>query len=195
VKNYLTTFKRKLKILDKTLIEGLKTVGIERQRFENYLYDNHSYLVKVGMQKYNLPESEALTAYTNTILAVIKNIETEQFKGTSTIKTYLTGIFYRRCVDLGRKKTTNKENLLPIDDFFNISDTVKGVLEQLILKERVEELTFKIQQLGEKCQNILGKWAGGYSDKEIASIGALELNSAATVKTTRHRCLRKLKAL
>lgn len=188
-------FGRKPKILDNALIVGLKKAGNEKQRFENYLYDNHTYLVKVGMRKHSFSEDDALTAYTNTILAVIKNIETERFKGESTIKTYLTGIFYRKCVDLVRQQTTNKENILPIEEFFNISDKVKSVLEQIILKEKVEDLRVKIQQLGGKCRTILEKWAAGYSDKEIANIAALAFKSAATVKTTRHRCLTKLRAL
>ena len=65
----------------------------------------------------------------------------------------------------------------------------------MILKEKAGFIIEKIQKLGEKCKIILEKWAMGYSDKEIANIKALELNSAATVKTTRHRCLSKLKAL
>ena len=68
-------------------------------------------------------------------------------------------------------------------------------LEQLILNEKVESVSKKIQRLGQKCRTILEKWAMGYSDKEIAQVEALELKSAATVKTTRHRCLSKLKKL
>ena len=110
-------FGRKTKILDKALIKGLKDSGTERQRFENYLYDTHTYLVRVGMNKHRITEEQSLTAYTDTILAIIKNIETNRFKGESTIKTYVTGIFYRKCVDLVRKETTNKKEILPIDDF------------------------------------------------------------------------------
>ncbi len=188
-------FGRQPKILDKALIEGLKKTGTERQRFENYLYDTHIYLVKTGIKKHRLTKEDALYAYADAILAVIRNIETNRFKGESTIKTYLTGIFYRKCVDLVRKQTTNKIDTLPIDEFFSISDSVKGVLEQLILKEKVENITQKIQQLGEKCKAILERWVIGYSDKEIAKIVELELKNAKTVKTTRHRCLAKLKRL
>ena len=80
-------FGRKPKILDKALIQGLKTTGVERQRFENYLYDNHTYLVQTGMKKHRLEENDALTAYTDAVLVVIRNIETNRFKGESTIKT------------------------------------------------------------------------------------------------------------
>ena len=93
------------------------------------------------------------------------------------------------------KETTNKKEILPIDDFFTISNKVKSALEQLILNEKVESVSNKIKQLGQKCKTILEKWAAGYSDKEIANIAALAFKSAATVKTTRHRCLAKLKAL
>lgn len=188
-------FRKKTKILDKALIKGLKNNGTERQRFENYLYDTHTYLVKVGMKKHRITEEQSLMAYTDTILAVIKNIETDKFKGESRVKTYITGIFYRKCVDLIRKETTNKKEILPIDDFFTISNKVKSALEQLILNEKVESVSNKIKQLGQKCKTILEKWAAGYSDKEIANITALAFKSAATVKTTRHRCLAKLKAL
>ena len=188
-------FWKKSKISDKALIKGIKATGAERQRHENYLFDTHTYLIRNGIKKHRLQEEEAVNAYSDAVLVVLKNIETGRFKGGSTIKTYLTGIFFRKCVDLIRQKTTKQLDVLPIDDFFHISDRVKSVLETLILKEKVTTITSKLEQLGEKCYAILEKWALGYSDLEIMQMPTLKLKNAATVKATRHRCLKKLKAL
>ena len=185
----------KKEIPDKVLIVGLKQEGVQRQRYENYLYDTYAYLVRVGIKKHQLAEEEALNAYTDAVLAVIRNVETDRFKGGSTLKTYLIGIFFRKCVDLIRQKTTKQLKTLPVDDFFNLGDSVKSILETIILKEKVEDLNQKIQQLGKKCHAILEKWASGYSDKEIAQIQSIGLKNATTVKASRHRCIKKLREI
>ncbi len=183
------------KISDKKLIEGLKEEGVTQQKNQNYLYDTFQYLVKLGIRKHRLSEEEAINAYGDAILAVVRNIEMDRFKGESTIKTYLTGIFFRKCVDLIRQKTTKQLNVLPINEALDIGDNLKGILETIILKENVAALNQKIQQLGIKCKAILEKWAMGYSDKEMAQIAAIGLKNATTVKASRHRCLKKLRAL
>ena len=49
----------------------------------------------------------------------------------------------------------------------------------------------RIAQLGEKCQTMLLRWGEGYSDSEIAS--ELGYNTEAVAKTSRLRCLQKLR--
>lgn len=188
-------FKRKPKTTDKALIASLKKNGTERQKSENHLYDTYAYLVKTGIYKYKLTENDAIDAYTDSILATIQNIITGKFKEDSTIKTYLTKIFFRKCVDVIRKITTKKTETLSIDNFFNLNDTLRSTLESIILKEKVIALKEKIKLLSDKCQIIIEKWGMGYSDNEIAQIAVLGLSTATTVKTTRHRCLKKLRTL
>jgi RNA polymerase sigma-70 factor (ECF subfamily) len=50
-----------------------------------------------------------------------------------------------------------------------------------------------MNEMGENCRQLLGLWSESYSDKEIASI--MEYKTADVVKTSRLRCLEKLRQL
>jgi RNA polymerase sigma-70 factor (ECF subfamily) len=49
----------------------------------------------------------------------------------------------------------------------------------------------KLNEIGENCRKLLLSWADGYPDKEIAAL--LEYKTADVVKTSRLRCLEKLR--
>ena len=51
----------------------------------------------------------------------------------------------------------------------------------------------KLKEVGESCRQLLLRWAEGLSDKEIAI--AMEYKTADVVKTSRLRCLEKLRQL
>jgi len=48
-----------------------------------------------------------------------------------------------------------------------------------------------MKELGENCREMLALFADGYSDKEIAV--TMEYKTAEVVKTSRLRCLEKLR--
>jgi DNA-directed RNA polymerase specialized sigma24 family protein len=51
----------------------------------------------------------------------------------------------------------------------------------------------KLNQLEEKCRQLLMFWGENYSDREIASL--LQYKTADVVKTSRLRCLERLRKL
>lgn len=95
-----------------------------------------------------------------------------------------------------RKSSTNKESVnratgLPESMFELLSDNAKSILQKLIERFDHNEMQQKLQKLGESCKSMLTMFAEGYSDKLIAE--ALHYNSADVVKTSRLRCLQKLR--
>ncbi|MNY55921.1 RNA polymerase sigma factor SigX [compost metagenome] len=96
-----------------------------------------------------------------------------------------------------RKEATNKRKAdhgLSIDSLvMELPDQARNVVQQLIVKEQRINLMRKLQEIGEKCKQVLLFFEDGYSDKEIA--GMMEYNSAEVVKTSRLRCLDKLRKL
>ncbi|HYH03089.1 MAG TPA: sigma-70 family RNA polymerase sigma factor, partial [Bacillota bacterium] len=117
------------------------------------------------------------------------------FENRSSLKTYLYRIFQNKCVDLIRKKTTNKMGIHQTatisEMMMQLSDSAKPVIQKLIDQADYAELKEKIAQLGEKCRQLLGLFAEGYSDKEIAA--ETDYKTAEVVKTSRIRCLEKLR--
>src|SRR4029077_8892705 len=119
------------------------------------------------------------------------------FEARSSLKTYLFQIFHNKCVDLLRKKTTNKNSVhrpeTISDRLMHISDSARSIVQKLIDKADWNRLREKLNELEEKCRQLLTYWGENYSDKEIAIL--LQYKTADVVKTSRLRCLERLRKL
>ena len=182
---------------DDELIKNLQQNNAAKRKAEEELFNRHAYFIKEGMSRYSLPEEEAFDAYSDTVLQAIDNIVKGLFEKRASLKTYLYRIFNNKCVDLIRKKSTNKSSIhqtMPISDMLAmIADSAKTVIQQLIDKTDLDILKNKMKELGESCRKLLAMFADGYNDKEIAL--SMEYKTADVVKTSRLRCLEKLRQL
>ena len=142
-----------------------------------------------------MTEDQAFDAYSDSILAVIDNINNGIFKGESSLKSYLYKIFHNKCVDFFRKNATNKSSVnrtLSInEELFRFSDKSRSILQTLIEKADWKLLRNRLEQIGDDCRKMLLFWADSYSDKEIAVV--MDYKTANVVKTSRLRCLAKLR--
>jgi RNA polymerase sigma-70 factor (ECF subfamily) len=182
---------------DQELIDQLRQSGTDKRRSEEQLFNRYVYFIREGMTKHALSEDESFNAYSDTILAALDNIHKEHFEARASIKTYLYQIFHNKCVDLLRKRTTNKNTVHSAekisDRLMQLSDTARSVVQTLIDKADWNRLREKLNELEEKCRQILMFWGDNYSDKEIASF--LQYKTADVVKTSRLRCLERLRKL
>jgi RNA polymerase sigma-70 factor (ECF subfamily) len=123
---------------DREIIGQFRLGGIERRKSEALLFNRFAYFIKEGAKKHALSEDEAFDAYSDTILITIENIVNSAFEGRSSLKTYLSRIFNNKCVDLIRKKTTNKNSVNRAEEISDrlmfLSDSAKSVLQKLIDK-------------------------------------------------------------
>jgi RNA polymerase sigma factor (sigma-70 family) len=184
-------------ISDQEIIHNLRQKGLERKRGEDQLFSAYSYFIKEGMKKYALAEDDAFDAYSDSVLSAIQKISDGSFEGRSSVKTYIYQIFHNKCVDLLRKKTTHKSSVhqtMAIPEILlQVSDSAKSVVQKLIEKNDWELLRRRLNELGESCKQLLMLSANGNSDKEIAA--SLGYKTADVVKTSRLRCLDKLRNL
>jgi RNA polymerase sigma factor (sigma-70 family) len=182
---------------DTEIIEGLKNAGPQRRIFEKELYLAFFYFIKQGMIKYGMDEEYAASCYSDTIISVIRSITENKFEGRSAIKSYCYQIFSNKCVDHLRKETSIKRQVhqtTSIDSLvFELPDQARNAVQQIIAREQWSDIRNKLAELGEKCQKILHHFEDGYSDKRIAEF--LDYNSADVVKTSRLRCLEKLRKM
>ena len=179
------------------LIQNLLQKGSERRKAEDVLFSRYTYFIKEGIQKYSFTEDESFNAYSDTILQALHNIITGVFENRSSLKTYLFKIFTNKCVDLIRKKTTNKNSIHQTAEISQgmemISDAAKTIIQQMTEKIDLQVLKTKMNQLADNCRQLLNMFAEGFSDKEIAV--TMEYKSADVVKTSRLRCIDKLRQL
>ena len=188
-------FEQLLNATDEDLIIQLQQDSHLKRKAEDALFTRYVYFIKEGMHKYSLTEDEAFDAYSDTILYAIGSIAGNIFERKSSLKTYLYKIFCNKCVDLIRKKTTNKNSIHQTasitDMLLKIADTARTVVQQLIEKTDMDTLASRLKQLGDKCKQMLALYADGYTDKEIAA--ALDYKTADVIKTSRLRCIEKLR--
>ncbi|GAB3893653.1 RNA polymerase sigma factor [Spirosoma agri] len=186
-------FSRQLSDVD--LMAGIRAGGTQRRLYENKLYERYDYLIAEGTRKHRLSEDDCAIAYSDAIMTVIENVISDRFEGRSGLKTYLYQIFTNKCVDAIRKKTTNRSSVhdaLSLDDsLLQLPDAARSAIQDLIARSDVERLYRQLNNLGEKCRTMILSWGEGYSDDEIAQ--TLGYNSAAVAKTSRLRCLDKLR--
>ncbi|GAA0560121.1 RNA polymerase sigma factor [Chitinophaga japonensis] len=178
-----------------TLVDSLQAGGAERRIAEKKLYEHFFYFISQGARKYHLPEDECASAYSDTMLSVIEHIINGRFEGRSSLKSYAYQIFMNKCVDLVRKKTTNKSSVhdTEVIDLLvtALPDRARTVIQQLVDKSDRWLMMQKLREIGEKCQQLLLLFEDGYSDREIAL--QMQYQSPEVVKTTRLRCLEKLR--
>lgn len=186
-----------LPLSEQEILDSLLLDGLTRQRAEDQLFLQFDYLIREGIKKHSLTEEESFDAYSDTILVAIEHITRRSFEQRSSLKTWIFQIFHNKCVDLIRKKTTKKSSIYltrSIDEkLMSLSDSTRNVIEQLIRQSDHASLRDRLRQIGESCQRLLTFWAEGYADKEITAM--MEYKSADVVKTSRLRCLEKLRAL
>lgn len=182
---------------DTELIAGIRAGGALRRLSENHLFEKYNYLILAAVRKHRLTEDDCASAYSDAILSVINNIVTSQFEGRSELKTYIHQVFTNKCVDLIRKKTTNRQSVhdaISLDDsLLQLPDDTRLIIQQLIHQQDAALLRQRLQELGDKCREMLQAWGNGYSDEEIAQ--TMRYNSAAVSKTSRLRCMERLREL
>ena len=180
---------------DSDILYGLKAGYKERSRYEKILYDQYAYFIDEGCRKYHLTHDDSFSAYSDTIFSSVHNILNGHFDGRSSIKTYLYQIFFNKCIDLVRKNTTNKQQVhktMPVPEILSqLPDSAKSVIERLLNNELKAKVKAQLDNIGQKCKEVLLMYEDGLTDKEIAE--TLSYNNAAVVKTTRLRCIEKLK--
>lgn len=190
-------FKPSLLRDEREIIDSIEKNGTERKKGEERLFNRYAYFIKEAIHKYSLTREEAFDIYSDTVISAIEKISTGSFQGRSSLKTWIYQIFHNKYVDLVRKRSTNKGSIhrtLSISDLlFGIADDSKTIIQQLVQKTDWTVLRQKLNQVGDNCRQMLLLWADGYSDKEIAV--SMDYKTADVVKTSRLRCLERLKQL
>lgn len=182
-------------IQDSDIIQGLAANDVRRGFFERQLYKKYEYFIKDGCTKHQVSYEDSFSAYSDACLSVIHNIIGGYFHKESTLKTYFYRIFSHKCVDVVRKSTTIKERVhnsfADPDVLTNVYVDKKDLMEGLVNREYMNTVKEQLQTMGEKCREVLLLFEDDYTDKEIAE--KMGYVSSAVAKTTRLRCLEKLK--
>ena len=183
---------------DRDILAGLISGPRDRASWELQFYRRYEYFIGQGCRKFRLSTEDSFSAYSDALLSAIHNIASGRFDGNSSLKTYLFRIFSNKCIDQIRKNAMNKATVhhsvdAPEDLLAQLPDKARSAVELLIHRNKIETLRENMQKLGEKCRELLLLFEDGFSDKDIAE--RMDYNSPAVVKTTRLRCIERLREL
>lgn len=178
---------------DEEFIKELKGGGARTERAIQHFFDRHKGMIGKAMKQHQLSEEECLDAYTDALISLRKQIIQDIFRGESKVSTYFYTIFYRRCVDLIRKKSTQKERLT--EEVPDIVDDKPIASDRMQIQEAFEGLMHFMEKLSQQCRDILmHRYYWGYEDMaEIAS--KLGIKNANTAGSLRYRCMQRLMSL
>ncbi|WP_373511492.1 RNA polymerase sigma factor [Persicitalea sp.] len=183
---------------DSSIIQGILAGGTSRRLYENQLYEKYQYFIEQGERKHSrLSADDCSMVYSDAVLTVIEHVSGNRFEGRAELKTYLYKIFSNKCVDLIRRNTTNKAEVHQTDglsDYLNLlPDDTHTAIQQLVQQQDAQLLGQRLSELGDKCRQMLMAWGEGFKDEDIAN--QMSYQSAAVVKTSRLRCMKKLREL
>jgi len=171
------------------MITAIKKGGSDRQRAAQIIFDAHQGLVYKGKQKYRIDEEAATDLYADAVVSLMRQVENDRFKGDSSLFTFLYRIFNNRCLNYIRDQ--KRQAVEWADELPDYPDMARNALQQLISSESLERLKAYMQQLGDKCREIL--WDSlyhGFTSEELAQ--RMNYKDAASVYTVKYRCMKKL---
>ena len=187
-----------LEMTGEEIIQHLRSpLPAQRRKAENQLFFQYVYFINEATRKYRLSEDNVLDAFSDSVMAAIDAIVNGRFLEKCSLKTFLYQVFHFKCVDIVRKKSIVKNTVhqtIGFDDMqLNFSDESHTMLEILVKRSEQQLLRTHLKRLCNKSQRLLLLAAEGYTDREIAE--ALKFKTGQVVKTSRLRCIRKLRAL
>jgi RNA polymerase sigma factor (sigma-70 family) len=171
---------------DQKFIDSILTGGGEMHKTIDRFYHENFSLVYQMMGAHKLIKEEVLDAYSDAITAFVENIRYQKFRGDSKCRTYFIRIFNNKCIDIIRKKTTNRINKYTI----SLEDLGTDLIQEVVDEEKNTGFTEFLFQLSEICKELLMDWSDGYSMDEIAVRNGLK--NAHTARSKRYNCFKQL---
>lgn len=174
---------------DEALIETIQNGGPQLNKVMTFLYQNEHYrgfIINWLMQR-NATREDAEDIFQDGIKHFILNVRNNNFKGQSTIKTYLTRI----CTNLWFSKLRRSNHYEDIKQKIVQDEGSEPTPEDIFFANEKETVLKEVlSSLGPLCQKILGLWSLNFKMKEIAQ--KMEYKSEGMARKKKHQCFQKL---
>ncbi len=120
---------------------------------------------------------------------LILNVRKGQFKGGSTLGTYLFSI----CRGVWLKTLRKEKRYADLEEDTSTAMDNNSPLQHFSESELQKEVGFLLGKIGAACQEVLRLWAQHYSMSEIAA--QMEYKNAQISMNKKNKCLGKLKEI
>jgi RNA polymerase sigma factor (sigma-70 family) len=178
------------KYSDEALLEDLKSGGIKEGKAISQLIKTNKEKINALVLRSNGSTADAEDILLEGITALILSIRKGNFRGESSIHTYLyaicKGAWFKKFKKYA-KEQEYKRSLVVVEEDANTPEISMMNLEQKQL------LLTLFDELKEKCKEVLYLWASAYNMNEIAE--QLSYNNAQVAMNKKNRCLKQLHEL
>jgi RNA polymerase sigma-70 factor (ECF subfamily) len=171
---------------DKKVIDGIRAGGTSMQRAIDWFYKAHFGLVYNMSSTHHIDKELSIDAYSDAMTAFVDNIRDDKFRGESKCSTYFIRIFNNKCIDVIRKKTTNKAMMHTVS-FEDLSYDMVQIADN---KEEKPDIMKFVNELSSVCLEVLMDWSDGFSMDEVAERN--NLKNAHTARSKRYNCFQQL---
>lgn len=177
---------------DHDLMTDIRDGGLARERAMAFLYRSHVGAMVAFIRRQGGDEEVARDIFQDAVVQLLTAVEDETFQGQSTLRTYLFAVGKRMWYTQIRRQQTEQrylDTLSPAEQRI-MEQTPERRLAQSHEQEMVQRV---LEQLGERCQEVLTLWSMKYAMREIAEkVGYANEQIARNKKT---KCLKSLKEL
>lgn len=175
---------------DSELLEAIRKGGRSCDDAMEFLYREYVDQVIAFITQRSGSQEEAKDVFQDAVISLLVSIRQGKFEGKSSLKTYLYAIsknlWYRRF-----------NRSLRSDDYkaSNVPDDLDEVTpdEVLMTSNQRRHIGDVLDQLKDKCREVLILWAQKYSMKEIAE--QLGYANDQVIRNKKNHCLNELKKL
>ena len=174
---------------DQSLLEDIKKGGMKRQEAIATIYRDKKLKNQViAFVKNNSGDSDqGIDIFHEGIITLDDNVRKDKYRGDGNLKGYL----YSTCRFLWLNKLRRNKRVVYTEKEGTLDQIVVDTPESLSIDEEQKSvLNNLLQQLGEKCQQILELWKLSYSMEEIAE--KVGLGNAGIARRQRYNCYQKL---
>lgn len=176
-------------IVQQDMLADLREPNIEvpvRQLYENYFEGVVAQVCMNGGQR-----DDGADIFQEAVLVLIDKVKTGQFRGDSSIKTFLFAI--ARNLWLHELRTRSRRNNREVI-YTNNEDKIKEPEMPFFEADNLAALQKLLEQVGEPCQRILTGFY--YEDKSMKEmLSEFNYENEQVLRNRKSRCMKKLKEL
>lgn len=181
-------------LTDEELIRMIQGKEEERHQALRHFFLDQSLerMVFAKIQERGGSRQDAQDAYQDAFKVFQRHIRNNTFEGRSTLRSYFVGIALRLWMDKNKHSWHNRVNLT--DEALQLEEqSPDNPLDTVIDADRKKLVRQLLENMGERCKQILWLRANSHSMEEIAeSIG---LTNADMAKKEAYRCNNRLKEM
>lgn len=171
------------------IIAALKEVNIEQPVHQLYQFYFEYIVDQICANGGNKEDGSDI--FQDAVLILIEKVKSGQFKGNSSIKTFLSAIARNLWLFELRTRTRrkNRETL-----YMNLEDTTTGIEEVFFSNKQHLDLENIFHEIGENCKKILTGFY--YEDKSMKELlTEVDYENEQVLRNKKSKCMKKLKEL